>query len=497
MESKSLFNRGLHTFAVPAKLFKENRERLCERLRNVENLEKNAYVLLQGGKSTTRYCSDHEPLFRQESYFHWAFGVEEPDFYGAIHVDSGKTTIFPPKLDPSYAVWMGKLKTETEYRDQFEVEDILFADQILEFFRNVKPSMILTLHGLNTDSQKYSEPASFEGMNEFYENREILHPEISECRVFKSDLELDVLHYTNKVSSEGHKEVMRQIRPGMYEYQLESIFRHFSYYFGGSRYQSYSCICGSGENAAILHYGHAGNPNCKVINDGDICLFDMGAEYGGYASDITCSFPVNGKFTDKQKIIYNAVLKANRAVFNAIRPGVNWVDMHKLAERVQLEELKAAGLLQGDVDRMMEVYLGAVFMPHGLGHFMGIDTHDVGGYNYSAQRSNEPGLRSLRTNRTLQARMVLTIEPGIYFNDVLLEEAMADPQRSCFFVPAVIDQYRDLGGVRIEDDIIVKESGAELLTDVPRTVEEIETFFTNRPQPQMFLPDQISSMFGN
>ena len=109
-------------------------------------------------------------------------------------------------------------------------------------------------------------------------------------------------------------------------------------------------------------------------------LFDMGGEYCCYTSDITCSFPANGKFTEEQKIIYNAVLKASRAVIAAIKPGVCWVDMHKLAEKVQLEELCKAGILKGDLDAMMAVRLGAVFMPHGLGHFMGLDTHDVGGY---------------------------------------------------------------------------------------------------------------------
>lgn len=109
-------------------------------------------------------------------------------------------------------------------------------------------------------------------------------------------------------------------------------------------------------------------------------LFDMGGEYCCYASDITCSFPANGKFTNEQKVIYNAVLKANRAVMTAMKPGVCWVDMHMLAERVQVEELCKAGILTGDVDAMMKVRMGAVFFPHGLGHFMGIDTHDVGGY---------------------------------------------------------------------------------------------------------------------
>ena len=136
----------------------------------------------------------------------------------------------------------------------------------------------------------------------------------------------------------------------------------------------------SGINSAVLHYGHAGAPNDKKIAESDLCLFDMGGEYYCYASDITCTFPANGKFTPEQRFVYEAVLKANRAVLSAVKPGVSWVDMHLLAERIELEEMKKEGLLVGDVDEMLENRIGAIFFPHGLGHFLGIDTHDVGGY---------------------------------------------------------------------------------------------------------------------
>lgn len=336
-----------------------------------------------------------------------------------------------------------------------------------------------------------------------------LHPAISECRVFKTPLELDVLRYTNKVSSEAHKEVMRRIRSGMKEYQLESIFQHYAYFVGGARFMSYSCICASGNNGATLHYGHAGAPNNKTILDGDMCLFDMGAEYCCYASDITCSFPVKGKFTEDQKIIYNAVLKSSRAVLAAVKPGVCWVEMHKLADRIHLEELVKHGLLKGDVNEMMEKRLGAIFMPHGLGHFLGIDTHDVGGYlSHCPARSELPGLKSLRTARVLAENMVLTIEPGVYFIDALLDKALKDPEVSKFFVPDVISRFRNFGGVsslvhklemslivwhlqvRIEDDIAVTATGAELLTDVPRTVEEIEQLMAEGQKVDVPFPQQ-------
>lgn len=145
----------------------------------------------------------------------------------------------------------------------------------------------------------------------------------------------------------------------------------------------------------------------------------MGADYYGYSADITCTFPANGKFTPDQKLIYEAVLKANLAVADAARPGVNWLDMHVLANRVLLEELKAGGLLQGDVEEMVAAGLGAVFQPHGLGHLLGLDVHDVGGYlsGHPSRPAAPRGAERLRTNRTLSPGMVLTIEPGCYFID--------------------------------------------------------------------------------
>jgi len=207
-----------------------------------------------------------------------------------------------------------------------------------------------------------------------------------------------------------------------------------------------------------------------------MCLFDMGGEYYCYASDITSSFPASGKFTEDQKNIYNAVLSANRAVLNAVKPGVSWVDMHLLANRVMLEGLTKSGILKGSVDEMMKANLAAVFQPHGLGHFMGIDVHDVGGYlEGHPDRPSLAGLKSLRTARTLKAGMVLTIEPGCYFIDHVLDKSLADKNLADFFVPEAIKRLRGFGGVRIEDDIAITESGVELLSNkVPRTVEEIE-----------------------
>ncbi|XP_038610523.1 xaa-Pro dipeptidase [Tachyglossus aculeatus] len=470
---------GNETLKVPVALFALNRKRLCDRLRDNKAVQKNSFVLLQGGEETQRYCTDTGVVFRQESFFHWSFGVTEPGCYGVIAVDTGKSILFVPKLPESHATWMGKIHPREHFKEKYAVDEVQYSDDIARVLASLKPFVLLTLRGVNTDSGNICREASFEGISQFDVNNTILHPEIVECRVIKTDMELEVLRYTNKISSEAHKEVMKAVKVGMKEYEMESLFEHYCYSRGGMRHTSYTCICGSGENSAVLHYGHAGAPNDKTIKEGDMCLFDMGGEYYCFASDITCTFPVNGKFTADQKAIYEAVLKSCQVVMKAVKPGVAWPDMHRLADRVHLEELTKIGILKGNVDDMVKVHLGAVFMPHGLGHFLGIDVHDVGGYPEGVDRIEEPGLRSLRTARQLEAGMVLTVEPGIYFIDHLLDQALKTPAQACFIDDAVLRRFRGFGGVRIEEDIAVTATGMELLTCVPRTVEEIEAFMAD------------------
>lgn len=171
-----------------------------------------------------------------------------------------------------------------------------------------------------------------------------------------------------------------------------------------------------------------------------------------------------------QKLIYNAVLAASLAVLGAAREGFSWVDMHKLANRVMLTALKTGGLLKGDIDDMMAVGINGIFQPAGLGHLLGLDVHDVGGYlEMCPSRPTEKGLTNLRFARTLKAGMYLTIEPGCYFIDHLLDQALRDPVQSQYLVPEAIQQFRNFGGVRIEDDVLITKEGCENFSILPRT----------------------------
>ncbi|XP_011093685.1 xaa-Pro dipeptidase [Sesamum indicum] len=475
---------------VPMELHMVNRKKLLHSFRDNLSLSSrplHGFVFLQGGEEQNRYCTDHTELFRQESYFAYLFGVREPGFYGAIDLASGESILFAPRLPADYAVWLGKIKSLSYFEERYMVDSVHYTDEIAKVlhqrYRGPGKPLLYLLHGLNTDSNNFSKPADFEGIDKFTTDLNALHPILTECRVVKSGLELALIQYANDISSEAHVEVMRNTKVGMKEYQLESLFLHHTYMYGGCRHCSYTCICATGDNGAVLHYGHAAAPNDRTLEDGDMALLDMGAEYHFYGSDITCSFPVNGKFTHDQSLVYNAVLRAHNAVISTMRPGVSWVNMHKLAERTILESLKEGNLLFGDVDAMVHERLGAVFMPHGLGHLLGIDTHDPGGYLKGAERPKEAGLKSLRTSRELLEGMVITVEPGCYFIDALLLPALETAQTSKYFNHEQIHRFRGFGGVRIESDVYVTSDGCVNMTKCPREIQDIEAVMAGAPWP--------------
>jgi len=193
---------------------------------------------------------------------------------------------------------------------------------------------------------------------------------------------------------------------------------------------------------------------------------------------------VSGKFSALQAGVYGAVLASQRAVLAVAKPGAAWPELHRLAERTLLGGLKDAGLLRGDVAAMEAQRLGATFMPHGLGHLLGLDTHDVGGYPADAPpRPQGAGIDRLRTARVLEEGMVITVEPGCYFNDYLLDAALADPQLKAFLVPSALDACRGFGGVRIEDNVVVRAGGVDCLSCVPRDIADVERVMAGAAWP--------------
>ena len=432
--------------------------------------------------------------------------MEEPDWWGLVEFGGAepRTTLLAPRLPAEYAIWMGELTSTDSFRERYLVEQVAYADELETLLGEAlgrsaalcagRP-LIHVMQGQNSDSG--ADLGAVLGVGgrippgeADFTRRDVLYDVLAECRVTKCAEELGIMRYISWVSSAAHVEVMREVQVGMMEYQLEARFQHHCYSRGGSRHFAYTAICACGPNSAVLHYGHAGAPNDLRLKDGMIALIDMGGEYHAYTSDITCSYPVNGRFTPDQTLIFQAAADAQRAIMEAMRPGVSWAAMHRLMWRVVLGKLVEGGVLVGDVDEMLAAELGATFIPCGMGHLIGIDTHDVGGYlKHCPPRIQEPGINKLRTARLLEEGMVLTVEPGCYFIKSLLDPALADPAKARFFVEAAdgdgwaVDRFRAFGGIRLEDVVAVTADGIENYSLCPRTVKEVEAVMAGGAWP--------------
>ncbi|KAJ8603809.1 hypothetical protein CTAYLR_000227 [Chrysophaeum taylorii] len=476
---RCFFSRGDHTYKVPLELHAQNRAKVVERVRATLTNGAGAVLVFRGGVSRERDDTDHEELFRQESYFQYLFGVKEPNWWGAIDVCTSEARLYAPKLPPAYAVWMGHIATLDALRERYGV-DVAWTDGLAT---SLPPGGVaLCMRGVNSDSG-----VDIADALPIEESLAMPSPElfvaIADCRAVKSAAELDLMRYVSYATSRAHVAVMRSTKPGDYEYQLEARFLGRIAEDHGCRNCAYTSICACGPNSAVLHYGHAGAPNDRRLAESDVALLDMGAEYHCYCSDVTCSFPVRGVFDDRQRAIHGGVLAAQRAVMGAMKPGVSWAAMHELAEATILDALVDAGVLVGKVEDMLACHLAAVFMPHGLGHLIGLDTHDVGGYLPGMPpRATRPGLGKLRTARVLQAGMALTVEPGIYFIPALIEPALQDARRH-FFNLGRLDDFRGFGGVRLEDVVAVTTDGVVNLTLCPRTTDEIESVMAGGSWP--------------
>lgn len=483
MATPVFFSMGAKTHRMPVSMYAENRARLLAALSAAG--APLGVCLLQGGEQASRNDTDHEPLFRQESFFAWLFGVREAGFYGTLDCVTGEACLYAPRLPDEYAVWMGRIPALDELRDKYGVERAAYVDELA--YGLASAPVVHLLSGRNTDSGSQAQPASFPGLEALASEASLLHAALVACRALKSEEEQRVLRYVARVSSEAHVYVMRTARAGMHEYQLESLFLHHCYMHGGCRFVSYTCICATGANAATLHYGHSGAPNNSLLLEGQLAMLDMGAEYACYGADISRTFPIGGRFSPDQRLVYEAVLAAQDAVFARLRPGVEWAEMHRLAERTILAHLTAGGLLRGAAEEQEEAQLGAVFMPHGLGHLLGIDTHDVGGFPPGRERLAGPGISKLRMNRALEAGMVLTVEPGCYFIDCLLDAAAGDARQAPLLVPEALARFRGTGGVRLEDDVLITADGYDNFTVCPRSCEEVEAVMAGGAWPPQVL----------
>ena len=395
---------------------------------------------------------DVEHVYRQDSDFQYLSGFPEPEAVIALIPgrEHGEYVLFCRERNPERELWDGlRAGQEGAIRDfgaddAFPISDI---DDILpgliegrdrvysamgsnpEFDRHL-------MEWINTIRSKARLGA--QPPNEFEALDHLLH----DMRLYKSAAEVKVMRHAAAISARAHVRAMQACRAGLHEFSLEAEL-DYEFRKGGAKMPAYGSIVAAGRNACILHY----QENDALLRDGDLVLIDAGCEIDCYASDITRTFPVSGKFSVEQKAIYELVLESQEAAFAAIGPNKHWNQAHEATVRVITEGLVRLGLLKGDVDALIAAEAHRAFYMHRAGHWLGLDVHDVGEYKVGGQwRVLEPG-------------MTLTVEPGIYISP--------DNQ-------SVAKKWRGIG-VRIEDDVVVTKTGCEILTSgVPKSVAHIE-----------------------
>ncbi len=372
----------------------------------MELMEPNSIAIVPAAPERTR-SRDTEYLFRQDSDLHYLSGFDEP---GAVLVlipgrAHGETVLFCRDRDPEREIWDGyRAGPEGACRD-FGADDAFPIDDIDDILPGLIEGRERLYYGMgkdrdfdsqvmdwvNTIRAKVRSGASPPG--EFLDLSHFLH----DMRLIKSAAEQRLMRAAGEISARAHKRAMNYCQPGVMEYQLEAEILH-EFAMAGARHPAYNTIVGGGKNGCILHYIE----NSAPLKNGDLVLIDAGCEFEYYAADITRTFPVNGRFTPEQRALYDLVLKAQLAAIDIIKPGNHWNAPHELSVQILTEGLVELGLLQGSLDELIESGAYKAFYMHRVGHWLGMDVHDVGDYKIDGQwRVLEPG-------------MVLTVEPGLY-----------------------------------------------------------------------------------
>jgi Xaa-Pro aminopeptidase len=395
---------------------------------------------------------DVDYLFRPDSDFYYLTHFPEPEAVMVLVPErpQGEYILFCRERDPEKEIWDGYRAGIEGACDKYGADDAFPIDDIDEIlpgllenrdkvFCNIGryPDFDKRLMGWVNDVRAKSRNG-VHAPGEFVDLDHIVH----EMRLFKRADEAKIMRRAAKISAQAHIRAMQVCKPGMYEYQIEAELLH-EFRRNGSQYPAYPPIVGGGANGCILHYIE----NNAQLKNGDLLLIDAGCELDGYASDITRTFPVNGRFSDEQKAVYEVVLSAQHAAIEQVRPGNHWNDPHEAAVKALVDGLLELKLLKGKAEDIIEKQEYRKFYMHRTGHWLGMDVHDVGDYKVDGiWRLLEPGL-------------VLTVEPGIYIS---AGEKGVD------------ERWWNIG-IRIEDDVLVTRDGNEVLSiDAPKSVDEIE-----------------------
>ncbi|CUS49626.1 LAQU0S24e00628g1_1 [Lachancea quebecensis] len=429
--------------------------------RKSEKKAQSALLIAGGEIEPIKYC-DQTKEFRQNRYFFYLTGVNIPGSAVFFDFENDKLTLFLPNVDSDDVMWSGPPLGPEEALEKFDVDEVLYARQLPPFLGKFESCHIYT-----TDLDNIHDPSVAELL---VPSDPDLFYALDEARLTKDEYEIELLRRAAKITDNCHLSVMSALPIEKNEGHFHAEFTYHAIR-QGSKHQGYDPICCSGPNCSTLHYVK----NDENLENKQSVLIDAGAEWENYTADVTRCFPLSGKFTKEHREIYDTVLKMQTEVMNRIKPGVDWEKLHVLAHRVLIRSFLNLGIFKAGYseEEIMDRKASLCFFPHGLGHLLGMDTHDVGGHaNYE---DPDPLLKFLRLRRPLEENMVVTNEPGVYFNPFLIKEfLMKYPKRKEVVNEEVMEKYMYVGGVRIEDDILVTADGFENLTGITSDPEEIE-----------------------
>src|SRR5688500_875716 len=441
-----------------------------------ERLAQGIVVLPGNGESPINYVDNAYP-FRQDSTFLYYIGLDQPDLAAIIDLDARDTTVFGDELTIDHIVWMGDLPTIAERAERVgirhtrprqaltqAVEDARSGGRPVHFLPPYRADTTLLLAELlNLAPRAVAGAASVE-----------LIKAVIDQRAHKSEAEIADLERAVATSVDMHEAAIRMGRPGVTELEIAAEVERIAIAAGGR--VGYPVIA-TVDGQTLHNHGHA-----NTLREGDLFLLDAGAETEmRYVGDLTSTFPVSGRFTERQGSVYDIVLRSYDAAVATLAPGVPNRDAHFAAARVIFEGMKDLGIMKGDTDEALAAGAHALVFPHGIGHMLGLDVHDMEnlGENYvgydGQQRSTQFGLKSLRLARPLEAGFVLTIEPGIYFIPQLIDEWRSRRHCHAFINYDTLDDWRGFGGIRNEENYLVTANGARRLGPrKPQTVEELD-----------------------
>ena len=449
-----------------------NRRRiLLERMYGAKGI-----VVFVGNVDAAMNYRGNDYKFRQDSSFLYYWGIDEPWFAALIDLESGQETLYGNDVDIDDIIWMGP-QPSVAYKGalagcgataplaEFDKAVTAAVSQgrpvhFLPPARYYNTSKLSELTGIPSDAVRKVAPMSLDGGK--HASEELVKAVVS-MRLIKEACEIEEIDKACEIGYEMHSEARRGCKPGVLEQEIVGRMEGITLSKGWG--VSFTTILS--QNGETLH----NHSHHQIITPGRLLVVDAGAESNThYASDFTRTYPCSGKFTTKQREIYDIVEQANELAFSLTRPGTSYWDVHCATVRYMLEQLKALDFVRGDVDEMVACGISGLFMPHGLGHNMGLDVHDMEdlgenyvGYGDERQRSPLLGMGNLRMARDLKPGHVISDEPGIYFIPALIEQWKREGTDKGFVNYAKLEEYYDFGGIRLEDDVLVTPDGARRL----------------------------------